>query len=110
MSPLSTPASKDIVRRYRGYGLFGGVTVGAVVGVLVSGPNFTEWGAAQSLAVIGGFTVTSALIGYFFLAQLYGASAGAGVWYDGQEEEEEENAPARRETTGIGSGGGHDGD
>lgn len=106
MNPHITQASRDIVRRYRSCGFFGGAAVGAVIGVLVSGPNFHEWAAAQSLAVIAGFTVTLSLIGYFFLAQMFGASTSGGTENN---EEEEERGP-RREATGGGVENGNDGD
>jgi hypothetical protein len=100
-------APKDIVRRYRSRGLFGGAAVGAVVGLLVSGPNFHEWAAAQSLAVIVAFAVGSAAIGYFFLALLFGASTSAGSSND---EQDEEHDRPKMETTDISAGNGNDGD
>lgn len=81
--------------------------MGAIAGVLVSGPNFHVWAAAQSLAVIVGFTVGSALIGHFFLALVFGAFVGGGAWND---EQEVEHDPAKRETTGISAGNGDDSD
>lgn len=87
MNQHNTHAAKDIIRRYRSYGLFGGAAVGALVGVLVSGPNFHEWATAQSLAVIAGCAAGSAFMGYFFLALVFGASTGVGALNDDQEEE-----------------------
>lgn len=107
MNPHSTQAPRDIVRRYRSYGLFGGAAVGAVAGVLLSGPNFHVWAAAQSLSVIVGFAVGGALIGHFFLTLLFGAATGADALNEVQEEEHE---PARGETTVISAGNGNDGD
>jgi hypothetical protein len=107
MNQHSTHVAKDIVRRYRRYGLFGGAAVGALVGVLVSGPNFHEWATAQSLAVIAGCATGSALIGYFFLALVIGSSTGVGALDDDQEEV---HGPVVRETTGIGAESGGDGD
>jgi hypothetical protein len=107
MNQHSTQAPRDIVRRYRSYGLFGGAALGAVVGVLVSGPHLHEWAAAQSLAVIAAFTVGIAFVGYFFLAQVIGASTGVGAWND---EQEEERDPARSEAIGISAENGNDGD
>ena len=77
------------------------------MGVLVSGPNFHEWAAAQSLAVIVGFTVGSAVIGYFFLALVFGASAGVAT---GGDEQEDERDPDKRETTGVAVESADDGD
>jgi len=107
MNQLSTQASGDTAHRYRRYGLFGGAAVGAVAGILVSGPNFHEWAATQSLAVVLGFTLVIALIGHFFLALVLGAFTGVSALSD---EPEEENDPVKRETPGISAGSSDDGD
>ena len=89
--------------------------MGAVAGLLVSGPNFHEWAATQSLAVVLGFTLVIALIGHFFLALVLGAFTGVSTLSDEQEEEEEEeeeeeNDPVKRETPGISAGSSDHGD
>ena len=85
--------------------------VGAVAGLLGSGPNFHEWAATQSIAVVLGFTFLIALIGHFFLALVLGAFTGVSTLSDEQEEEEEEeNDPVKRETPGISAGSSDDGD
>jgi hypothetical protein len=66
-----------------------------------------EWETTQSLAVIAGCAACSALIGYFFLALVFGASTGVGTLNDDQEEE---HGPVVRDTTGIGAERGSDGD
>ena len=107
MSQHSTHTVKDNVRRYWSCGLFGGAAVGTSVGVLVSGPNFHKWETTQSLAVIAGCAACSALIGYFFLALVFGALTGVGALND---DEEEEHGPVVRDTTAIGAERGSDGD
>ncbi len=111
MSQPSTQARGDTAHQYRRYGLFGGAVVGAVAGLLGSGPNFHEWAATQSIAVVLGFTLLIALIGHFFLALVLGAFTGVSTLSDEQEEEEEEeNDPVKRETPGISAGSSDDGD
>lgn len=83
--------------------------MGAVAGLLVSGPNFHEWAATQSIAVVLGFTLVIALIGHFFLALVLGAFTGVSTLSDEQEEEEEDD-PVKRETPGISAGSSDDGD
>ena len=107
MNNQTTQARVDIVRRYRHYGLWGGATLGAIVGFLVSGPHFHEWATAQSLAVIVGFTAGIAMIGYLFLTLVLGASAGAGTEGDGHEYGRDSE---KTETTGIAVESANDGD
>jgi len=84
MNQLSTQARGCTPHRYRRYGLVGGAALGVVAGLLVSGPNFHEWAATQSLAVALGFTLVIALIGHFFLALVLGASTGVCALSDEQ--------------------------
>jgi len=104
MNKRNTQGLSGTVRPYKSYGLLGGAALGAVFGVLVSGPHFSEWAAAQSLAVIVGFTALSAFIGYYFLALVLGASVN-GAFGDPEHEEDEAPGPARSEVTSIGGGG-----
>jgi hypothetical protein len=103
MKSLGSQESKETIHRFRRYGLFGGAALGVLVGVLVSGPHFAEWAAAQSLAVIGGFMGGTALFGYLLLPQLSGALAGDG--HAGSEQDE--RTPARSGGAGpeIGNSG-----
>src|SRR5258706_1893801 len=53
-----------IVNRYKSIGLFGGLFLGAVVGIMVAGPHFHEWSAARSMLTIFGSLALGGLIGY----------------------------------------------
>lgn len=55
---------KAIVVRYKTIGLLGGVFLGAVVGIMVAGPNFREWTEIRSLSTILGSIAVGGLIGY----------------------------------------------
>ncbi|TWO69818.1 hypothetical protein FN976_18550 [Caenimonas sedimenti] len=97
---MQTP--KATIRRFKGYGLFGGATLGVLVGILVSGPHSPEWSVVLSLAVVGGFGCGGALIGYLILPQLSGALAGGG---SSNPEQEDDRVQARTGSAGpeIGS-------
>ena len=66
-----------IVERYRAIGLYGGLFVGAVIGVLVAGPHFREWSSARSLLTIAGSAGLATFIGYF-AAEIAVASLASG--------------------------------
>lgn len=53
-----------IEARYRAIGLFGGLFIGAMVGVMVAGPNFREWSGLRSLATILGAFGVGGVLGY----------------------------------------------
>jgi hypothetical protein len=53
-----------------------GLTIGLVVGVIISGPNFHDWSPVTSFLVIAACTIGGAVIGYF--AGAIGASSTAG--------------------------------
>jgi hypothetical protein len=55
---------KAIIERYRAIGLYGGIFLGAVVGVMVVGPNLSEWSGSRSLLTIFGSIALGALVGY----------------------------------------------
>lgn len=65
------------LRRYQGYGLLGGATLGLIVGVMLSGPWFYEWPVVALLAVMSTCAATGALAGWLFLPLILGAVAGA---------------------------------
>jgi hypothetical protein len=73
---LGTP----VLRRYEGYGLLGGVAIGLLLGVLLSGPHFFEWPVVQSLAVVFGSAALCAGIGWVALGSAAGTLiSGAGM-------------------------------
>src|SRR5690348_17065948 len=70
---------KAIIARYKAIGLFGGLFLGAMVGVMIIGPNMRDWSWARSLATFLGAAILGGIAGYFAgeLA-LGGSSAGPG--------------------------------
>ena len=66
MSDVDTSArdATAVIVRYKKIGLFGGLFLGAVVGIMVAGPKFGEWSSARSMLTILGSTGVGALIGY----------------------------------------------
>ena len=53
-----------IIERYKSIGLFGGLFLGGVIGVIVAGPRFHEWSAARSTLTILGSLLLGAFLGY----------------------------------------------
>lgn len=86
MEKTHEPAGQSTARRYRGYGLFGGVALGLFAGVLISGPHFGEWSASASLALVLACATGGALIGWLFLSIASGSVAGGGAWGAGHVE------------------------
>ena len=81
----SSRDANAIVNRYKLIGLFGGLFLGGIVGIMVAGPHFHDWPAAQS-----------GLIGYVAGEIALGSQAsGPGSGLDRE--------------SGGGSGGGHGG-
>lgn len=77
------PAGQAAARKYGGYGLFGGVALGLIAGVLISGPHFGEWSVLASLALVLACAAAGALIGWLFLGIASGSVAGGGAWGEG---------------------------
>jgi hypothetical protein len=98
-------AGQDAARRYRNYGLFGGVALGLFAGVLISGLHFDEWPAGASLALVLACGAGGALVGRLFLGIATGSLPGGGAWGTGHGEGGDVSG-----TGDHGSGGGHDGD
>lgn len=86
MNVLSSRKPASAIGRYRACGLFGGATLGSVIGVLVSGPNFFVWSPAQSVGVIAGMAAGLAAIGYFFVGLVVGGFTGGVGSAEGQGE------------------------
>ncbi len=70
-----TPA-RQVTRQYQTYGLMGGIAMGFLTGILVSGPHFQEWPVSRSLVVIVCFVGGGAAIGWTLLAMAVGFMGG----------------------------------
>lgn len=102
---IREPAGQIAARKYGGYGLFGGVALGLIAGVLISGPHFKEWTAVVSLALVVACAAAGALIGWLFLGIATGSLAGGGAWGAGLGGDGEMPGSG-----GHGGGGDHGGD
>ena len=69
-----TPGQR-ILNRFGSYGFIGGLALGLIVGVLISGPHFHIWPTETSVLVIFGSAVVGGLIG--FIAPSYAAGSTA---------------------------------
>ena len=56
---------QSVLRRFESHGLWIGLGLGLLTGVLVSGPNFREWAAQTSFWVTFACTLGGGVIGYF---------------------------------------------
>ena len=66
-----------VIARYKAIGLFGGLFLGAIVGVMIIGPNLRDWWWARSLATFLGAASLGSIAGYF-AGELALGGAGAG--------------------------------
>jgi hypothetical protein len=76
----SLDRSEAVLRRYRAIGLWGGLFLGAVAGVIVTGQRWVEWTPLRSSWVVLASTILGAVIGYFALsvaAGMHGAGPAA---------------------------------
>ena len=60
------------------YGLWGGLFLGSVVGILLSGTHFDEWSALTSVAVVFGSGVGLAVLGWGIGSAAVGSVASGG--------------------------------
>ena len=56
---------QSVRRRFEGYGFWIGLGLGALIGFLISGPNFHDWTVGKTIGVIVAFTIGGAVAGYF---------------------------------------------
>jgi hypothetical protein len=66
---------QDILNRFGSYGFIGGLALGLIAGVLISGPNFYTWPAKTSILVIFGSAAIGGLIGFFAPSYAAGSTA-----------------------------------
>jgi len=77
---VTKQVDKFVVKKYESYGLIAGLGLGSLAGTMVSGPNFHDWSAIVSLAVILGGGAAGAAIGYLAVSIAYGSTiAGFGI-------------------------------
>lgn len=75
----SLPSGSDLLQRYRKRGLWCGLALGAMGGVLVCGPHVHDWPLAASGTLVLGFSAGLGLLGWLFAPLAIGAVGGAGV-------------------------------
>lgn len=73
---MTEQSTRSVVKKYEGYGLFGGVGIGLLLGVMYSGPHFYDWPASKSLFVTLGAGAAGAVIGYLAAWIAAGSAAG----------------------------------
>ena len=74
---MSAQDKVNTLKRYRSYGLWGGLSLGIFMGVVVGGPQFREWENPLSEwgTLIVACAAVGSIVGFFFLGFL---SPGAG--------------------------------
>jgi hypothetical protein len=75
---MSAQDNLETLRRYRSYGLWGGLFLGIVIGIVIGGPQFREW--ENPLSVWGTLIIScaavGAIVGFFFLSFLAPGTGG----------------------------------
>ena len=71
--PKVETRNETVLRRYETYGLFSGLWIGLLAGVLYSGPNFYQWQPIKSLLVVLGFAIVGAILGFLAIAMAAGS-------------------------------------
>lgn len=71
---MDNPGQK-VVNKYDSYGFIGGIALGLIAGILISGPNFNVWPPLTSILVTLGGGVVGGVIGLFASAIALGAQA-----------------------------------
>ena len=86
IEPSREAVGRQVLRKYKTRGLYGGLGLGLFVGILLSGPHFDEWSAGLSLAVICGSSLSCAVMGWLFASAVSG-SVGSGPDYGDKSDE-----------------------
>lgn len=77
IKPSVRTEGKTKLNSYATYGMLGGLFLGLIVGVVVSGPHFSEWPALRSLSVIFGSGIAGSFLGYILSGLAFGAAVGS---------------------------------
>lgn len=77
----NTPGQQT-VNEFGSYGLIGGIALGLIAGILISGPNFNIWPPLTSVMVTLGCAVAGGVIGFFASAIAAGAEAAGPKMHD----------------------------
>lgn len=86
-SPLDS-TSHRVVSTYENNGLLYGTLLGALVGVLIAGPHFSDWAIQKILAAIAVSSAVIGVTGHFAIWITYGAISGGPRPYDASEEQD----------------------
>lgn len=89
----SRSAGPGVPTKYRRRGGVGGLGLGLLVGVLVSGPHFYEWSPTLTAAVIFGGASVGAAIGWFFASAVVGFLGSGPGYGEGPENIGDGDAP-----------------
>lgn len=85
MSPTQISTVHRTLRTYAQFGAMGGLGLGAIAGIVASGPHFHEWEASQSLTVIAVAAATGAGVGWMAIRLVVGSLLGGAVESSGDE-------------------------
>ena len=100
----SNRRAAPVVERYRSIGLFGGLLVGGVAGVMVAGPFLHEWSFLKSAVTVLGCFSLGGLLGYGAAALVIGSEASPGIAFQSGD------SSGGSDGDGGGDGGGGGGD
>ena len=78
-------AASRILRKYAELGALGGLGLGAVAGILASGPYFHEWELSQSLSVIVSAAAVGSGVGWLAIRLILGSLLGGAAESSGEE-------------------------
>jgi len=100
---------KSLLRKFESYAFLGGLAIGTLTGVLLSGPNFHTWPLTTSFLVILCSGVAGAIIG--FLASAIGVGSVARGFEPGSSAPENigQGSTANESSSSGGSDGGSGG-
>ena len=86
---MSAEDNLKTLRRYRSYGLWGGLILGIVAGIIVGGPQFREWENPLRVwgTLLASCAAVGAIVGFFFFSLLapgtavgsHGVGGGSGA-------------------------------